>query len=106
MSDLTGNRKKPRGKPFGPGNLANPSGRPKRTEEEFELINACKAKTPDALIVIESIMRDGDSEKTRLSAAQYIIDRAYGKAKQETDVNVQGELGIRNITVEFVSPKK
>lgn len=107
MIDLAANSKKlPRGKSFAAGQSGNPVGRPKRTEEEFELINACKAKTPDALVVIESIMRDGDSEKTRLSAAQYIIDRAYGKAKQETDVNVQGELGIRNITVEFVSPKK
>ncbi len=90
MSDLTGNRKKPRGKPFAPGNAANPGGRPKRTEEEFELIAACKTKTPAALNVIEHIMHNGESEKTRLSAAIAIIERAYGKPKQEGDLNILG----------------
>ncbi len=107
MIDLTANSKKlPRGKSFAAGTSGNPSGRPKRTEEEFELIAACKAKAPAALGVIENIMINGESEKTRLTAAIAIIERAYGKPKQEQDVNVAGELGIRNITVEFVSSKQ
>ena len=99
-------KKPPTGGSFKPGQSGNPGGRAKKTPEEFALIDACKTKTPDALLVIEGIMRNGESDKVRLSAAQYIIDRAYGKAKQETDINVAGELGIRNLTIEFVSPKK
>jgi hypothetical protein len=87
---LAENRKKPRGKPFAAGNAANPGGRPKRTEEEFELISACKTKTPAALEVIERIMVDGESEKTRLAAAIAIIERAYGKPTQDQNVNMTG----------------
>lgn len=103
---LAENRKKPRGKPFAPGNSANPGGRPKMTDEEFELVSACKAKTPAALKVIEGIMVNGQSEKTRLTAAIAIIERAYGKPKQEQDINLAGEIGIRNLTIEFVGVSK
>ena len=90
---------------FAQGKSGNPGGRPKRTEEEFALIDACKRKAPDALDVIIKIMETGESDKVRLSAAQYVIDRGYGKAKQETDLNVSGELGIRSIAIEFVDTK-
>jgi hypothetical protein len=75
------------GKPFEPGKSGNPSGRAKRTQEELDLINACKEKTADALGVIEQIMLNGENERNRLSAAQYIIDRAYGKAVQQTELS-------------------
>lgn len=88
---------------FKKGQSGNPGGRAKRTPEEFELIAACREKTPEALNVIYGIMQNGESDKVRLSAAQAIIERGHGKPKQETDVNIAGELGIRNITVEFVS---
>ena len=103
MSELAANSKKlPRGKSFAAGKSGNPSGRPKRTEEEFELINACKTKTPDALGVIEHIMHNGESDKTRLSAAIAIIERAYGKPKQEQEIKqtISGELDITSMTIE------
>jgi len=106
MTTAAENRKKPRGKPFAPGNSANPGGRPKKTPEEFELVEACKAKTKDALDVIEQIMRHGQSEKTRLSAAVVIIERAYGKPTQDTNTTLAGEIGIRGIRVEFVDAGK
>ena len=100
---LAANSKKaPRGKSFEVGKSGNPTGRPKMTKEEFELVAACKAKTPAALGVIEKIMLEGESEKTRLTAAIAIIERAYGKPKQEQDINLAGEIGIRNVTIEFV----
>ena len=91
---------------FKKGQSGNPGGRAKKTPEEFELIAACKDKTPAALSVIEGIMINGESDKVRLSAAIAIIERAYGKPKQEQDLNIAGELGIRNLTVEFISPKR
>lgn len=84
--------KKPRGpgKPFQKGQSGNPSGRAKRTQEELDLIDACKEKTPAALGVIEQIMMSGENERNRLAAAQYIVDRAYGKAVQQTELTGKG----------------
>jgi hypothetical protein len=83
---------KPRGKPIAKGQVLNPGGRPKKTPQELDLIAACKAKTPDALNVIVHIMENGEREQTRLSAAQSIIERAYGKPVQPTDMTLQGQL--------------
>ena len=58
----------------------NPGGRPKKTEEEFELIHACQQKAPEALAQIERLMMTARAEKVRLGAAVFIIERAYGKA--------------------------
>ena len=76
--------------PFEKGKSGNPGGRVKRTQEELDLIDACKKRTPDALNVIGSIMEHGENERNRLSAAQYIIDRAYGKAVQQTELTGKG----------------
>lgn len=70
---------------FRKGVSGNPGGRPKRTQEELDLIAACKEKTHRALAVIEDIMERGDSDKVRLSAALAIIERAWGKPEQPVD---------------------
>ena len=87
MVVLGENRKKlkPRGRPFPKGNSANPGGRPRRTPEETNLIEACKAKTPEALAVIEDIMHNGSSERVRLQAAEFIIERAWGRAPMQIE---------------------
>jgi hypothetical protein len=79
--------KKPRGpgKRFEPGKSGNPGGRPKKTAEEIDLIEACKAKVPEALEVIASIMVKGSNERNRLAAAQAIIERAHGKPVQPVE---------------------
>ena len=77
---------------FTKGASGNPGGRPKKTEEELDLIAACKAKTPSALAVMVDIMENGDKEATRLQAAQAIIERAYGKPVQPQDVSLSGGL--------------
>jgi hypothetical protein len=89
-NSTTATRRRGPGKPFEPGRSGNPSGRPKRSQEELDLIDACKGKTPASLGVIEHIMLNGENERNRLSAAQYIIDRAYGKAVQQTELTGKG----------------
>lgn len=83
---------KPRGpgKKFTKGQSGNPVGRPKRTQEELDLIAACKQKTPAALEVIENIMAHGEKENNRLAAAQIIIERAYGKPVQPNELSGKG----------------
>lgn len=88
-------KKQPRGKPFQKGKSGNPGGRPKRTEEERQLIEACRAKTPEALAVVADLMDNSTNDRVRLAAAQYIIDRGYGKAPERIallDAREQGPL--------------
>lgn len=98
MADISkSTAKKPRGKPFQKGQTGNPGGRPARTPEEFALIEACKAKTPAALAVMERIMENGENERNQLSAAMAIIERAYGKPEQPVSATVNA-----SVTVEII----
>lgn len=75
---------------FKKGQSGNPGGRAKKTQEELDLIEACKKRVPAALEVIGHIMENGENERNRLSAAEYLIDRAYGKAVQQTELTGKG----------------
>ncbi|MBK8810770.1 MAG: hypothetical protein IPN69_08580 [Acidobacteria bacterium] len=81
-SQISGKRGGKRSSSFKPGQTGNPGGRPKKTQEELDLVEACKGKTPAALAVIEKIMTSGSNERNQLSAALAIIERAWGKAIQ------------------------
>lgn len=72
---------------FAKGKSGNPGGRPRKTEAEFELEKACEEKTPEALGVIEALMRDETAkESVRLAAAQFIIERRYGKSVERKEI--------------------
>ncbi len=86
---------------FKPGKSGNPSGRAKKTAEQITLEAMCKTKTPDALDTIIEIMRSGENERNRLAAAQYIIDRAYGKAPQALELSGR-DGGTIDHTITFV----
>lgn len=92
---------------FKKGRSGNPSGRRKKTEEEKQLEALCKEKTQDALNTILLIMQNGDNERNRLAAAQYVIDRGWGKARQEVEHSGKDGQPIKmNMVVEFVRTKK
>lgn len=76
----------PRGKPFAKGRSGNPTGRPRRTPEEVELADACRAKTKEALEVIDGLMRTSDNDRVRLAAAQFIIERGWGRAPERIEL--------------------
>ena len=92
---MAANSRKSAGRPFEKGQSGNPSGRPKKTKEELDLVAACKAKTPAALAVIESIMNKGENERNRITAAIAIIERGYGKAIQPTENKHSGNIDSR-----------
>lgn len=66
---------------FKKGQSGNPGGRKKATPQQFDLIQACRNKAPEALGVLAHIMANGESERVRLSAAIAIIERAYGSVQ-------------------------
>jgi hypothetical protein len=78
-------RKVPRSA-FKPGTSGNPGGRPKRTPEEkaeqLALEAACREKTKEALKTVEQLMHKADKDSVRLAAAQFMIERGWGKAVQ------------------------
>lgn len=105
VDNSAGSASKQRGVPFAKGKSGNPNGRPKKTQEELDLVAACKARTPAALAVIEQIMEQGQSERTRLAAAQAIIERAYGKPKETVEMDAQLSGRIETITRRIIRPK-
>ena len=99
LAEIT--KKQPRGKPFRKGQSGNPGGRRKRTAEEVQLIEACREKTPEALAVIQELMDNGTNDRVRLAAAQFIIERGYGKAPERIallDAREQGPLPGAELT--------
>jgi hypothetical protein len=104
----TGNRKAPHSA-FKPGRSGNPGGRPKLTAEqkaqEFELVQACRSKSPQAIAVIEQLMHRADRDSVRLAAASFIVERGWGKAPQAIEHSSKDEeTSPRSIQVTFVSP--
>lgn len=85
---------------FKPGQSGNPGGRPKKTDEERSLETLCREKTPEAMGTILALMNTGQ-ERTRLAAAQFIIERGWGKAAQTIDVTTPVEV---HSTIEFIDP--
>jgi hypothetical protein len=67
-----------------PGEVRNPTGRPKLPAEIRE---AALAHTPRAIEVLAEVMNDTKTPPaTRVMAADKIMDRALGKAPQQVDV--------------------
>src|SRR3990167_3056200 len=74
-------RMKPRGRPFAPGNNANPGGRPKLPEE---------LKMQIARLGAQGLARIGQLSKHNdpaiaLRASEYLADRWLGKATQRVE---------------------
>jgi hypothetical protein len=65
---------------------------------------AAQAFTDDALNVLATIMRDGESEAARVAAANSILDRGHGKPGQHVDLdaNVNAKVVTR---IELVGPE-
>lgn len=68
------------------GQSGNPGGRPKRTPEELDLIAACREKAPQALKVLVALLKDEDP-RIRHKAATAILDRGYGRPRQEVEMS-------------------
>lgn len=71
---------------FQKGRSGNPGGRPKA---EVSLITLAREHTEEAIKTLVQVMRSAKSETARALAADKLIDRGWGKALQETNLNVR-----------------
>lgn len=81
--------------PFAKGKSGNPQGRPKTlTADGRALSDIAREHTEVAVGTLVSVMREGESDAARVSAANSLLDRAWGRPKQEIDVdlNVKSEI--------------
>lgn len=89
---------------FKKGQSGNPGGRKAKTEEERTLEQMCREKTPEALATILKIMIGGENERNKLTAANIILERGHGKARQEvTGVNGAAIQHALSIAVSFIN---
>jgi hypothetical protein len=72
---------------FAPGQSGNPGGRPK---DEHRVAELARSYTLEAIDTLVELMRDGKDERVRGTAAQALLDRAWGKAKLDVVTGAEG----------------
>lgn len=79
--------------PFVKGQSGNPNGRPKKLPALDLIMTNVMGDEKNGISAAEAIimkLRDM-ATKGDIKAAQVLLDRAYGKAKQDIDITTQGE---------------
>lgn len=77
----TGSSKKQRGRPFPKGVSGNPSGRAKLPEDVKHVREMARQYTEAAIATLAGVMEEG-SANAKVSAAQVLLERGWGKAEQ------------------------
>jgi len=80
----------PNNKPFKKGQSGNPNGRPKKLPELDKLLADVLGEEKDGITAGEAILKAlrAKASKGDVRAAEVLLDRAYGKAKQTMDLSV------------------
>ena len=75
---------------FKKGQTGNPNGRPRKLPELDKLLADVMGEEKDGLSAAEAILKALRAKATKgdIRAAELLLDRAYGKAKQTIDNNV------------------
>lgn len=88
---------------FEKGQSGNPGGRPKEVAEVREL---ARTYTPQALETLKEIMSDKNAPPAaRVSAANAILDRAYGRPSQEVALNASGDVSLSTLLDEAMKKR-
>ena len=82
---------------FPKGQSGNPGGRPRDEQKVAEL---ARSYTTEAIETLVELMRSGNDERVRGTAAQALLDRGWGKPKVEVVVD---SLAIANLLYVNVS---
>lgn len=74
---------------FKKGQSGNPNGRPKKIPELDKLLAEVLGEEKNGLTAAQAILKAllAKAAKGDVRAAEVLLDRAYGKAKQQMDVN-------------------
>lgn len=64
---------------FLPGTSGNPTGRPKKRDADRRIEELARDASESAFRVVQDLMTGSENDKTRLSAALAILERAHGK---------------------------
>lgn len=85
---------------FKPGQSGNPNGRPKKIPELDKLLAEVLGEEKDGITAAEAILKRLRQQAAagNIRAAEVLLDRAYGKAKQS--VEVSGVIDSTNLTAE------
>ena len=105
MTDASGDKpKRVVGRPFAKGQSGNPSGLPK---ELAEVIRLARQHTESSILTLAEISTDPNAPAApRVAAAQALLDRAWGKPKQEVEHAGPDGKGIPvSVAITFVRPE-
>lgn len=83
------------------GGKRDGAGRPSgaKTKAGADVREAAQAFTDDAISTLAEIMKDSDNPAAaRVAAANALLDRGYGKPKQETELT--GDVGLRIVIID------
>jgi len=86
----TGKRKRTSWKP---GQSGNPAGRPKRTPEQKEIEDLARTWSRAAINRLGKIATKGE-DKDAVRACEAILDRGFGRSRQQVDVGVTMPSGV------------
>ncbi len=80
-------------RPFKKGESGNPNGRPKKLPELDKLLADVLGEEKDGTTAAEAILKALRAKATKgdIRAAEVLLERAYGKAKQSMDVTSNGQ---------------
>ena len=90
----------PNNKPFQKGESGNPNGRPKKLPELDKLLANVLGEEKDGITAAETILKALRVKATKgdIRAAEVLLDRGYGKAKQTIENEGQMEIIVRYAT--------
>lgn len=80
-------------KPFKKGQSGNPNGRPKKLPKLDELLADVLGEEKDGVSAGEAILKALRAKATKgdVRAAELLLDRAYGKAKQQIEATIEAK---------------
>ena len=86
-------------KPFKKGQSGNPNGRPKKLPHLEELLADILGEDKEGITAAEAILRALRAKATKgdIRAAEVLLERAYGKAKQGIELSGTNEGPIQII---------
>lgn len=88
--------------PFVKGQSGNPGGRPK---EDAEIKALARSYAPECIHRLARIALDSENERAATTAAVALLDRGFGKPKQEVEhSNPDGSGLMQGLAVTFVKP--